>query len=506
MCVLCVPSASCELGLSESTSNAPSLSLAARLVYHAPMADTRPLWVKLHFRDADPDANPFRVELDWNGDVDSATKAIIQTGQLGVPSWQLKLHHSSREGIKLKPPTYSTPLNPMDALSAALPSPLPPDYVLLVAVSGAPAAAGTGSGGGADIAAMFGSLMSASAESTKAVQSLLVQAKTVSFSKASPKLASQAMISLVIGTGGRLFLPDLEHYMPAAASLTPYEWGARESETDASKQLLPLLQSWVVTDARPPIPNLFLDVQGLASHMPIELHVESVAVFKGMPDMIVAARGVGFPGEASPTTSAAVVAVDWKTRTALSKHSDIMAIGHVHALAFARASNFAVGKPVFFTDMHSGFRGWIVLDSSLYYLHPDDRPLTLAEGVALIRYFLAAQAGGLVASVEGGALVCVPRTLGAGAGDFSAPPSPAPPASSGGDGSRGGSRAKGARRHKGGRGRTSGHIISRAASPEGGGSDLDEDFSTVVMSIAAAREEGGGVPHLVFGREFSEVV
>ena len=296
-------------------------------------------------------------------------------------------------------------------------------------------------------------------ENTSLIQSLVVEVETpsISFSNVSRKNASDAMISLDVGPGGRLVLPDLEQYMPAAASLTPFEWGARESETDASKQLLPLLQSWVVTGARPPIPNLFLDVQGLAHDMPIELHVEHVAVFKGMPDAIVAARGIGREEEASPTTSAAVVAVDWKTPTTLSKYSDIVAIGHVLALAFARNSNFAVGKPVFFSDMHSGFRGWIILNSTLYYLHPDDRDLTLAEGVALIRYFLAAQSDGRVASVEAGSLVCVSRPPGAGAG------------------------------------------VPRDVSPESDGSDHEDDLATLIMSIAAAREQGGGVPHLTFG-------
>jgi len=35
-----------------------------------------------------------------------------------------------------------------------------------------------------------------------------------------------------------------------------------------------------------------------------------------------------------------------------------------------------------------GFRGWIVFGEYLYELHPADRDLTLAEGVALIRFFL----------------------------------------------------------------------------------------------------------------------
>ena len=328
-------------------------------------------------------------------------------------------------------------------------------------------------------------------------KSLVVQVKTrsVQFSKASPKLASQALDSLCLGTGGRLRLPDLEQYMPSSALLTPYEWGPRESENQASSRLLPLLKSWVVTDARPAVSNMFMDVQRLASNMPIELFVENVANFKGMPDMIVAGRAIGREEEASPTTSAAVVAVDWKTPAALSKTSEIMAIGHVHALAFAQASSFLAGKPVFFTDLRSGFRSWIVLDSTLYYLHPDDRLLTLAEGVALIRYFLAAQGDGRVVSREAGSLVCALPSRGAVVDVPSAPP----PAYRGGVSGGVGGRVEGTGHRGGGGVHTSGHIVSRDVCPESNGSDDDDDFSAVVKSIAAAREAGGGVPHLVFG-------
>lgn len=64
--------------------------------------------------------------------------------------------------------------------------------------------------------------------------------------------------------------------------------------------------------------------------------------------------------------------------------------------AVVLAGEGAYGSPAFVTDLSTGFRCWIVVDSILFRLHPADIPgpprvcgfLTLAEGVALIRYFI----------------------------------------------------------------------------------------------------------------------
>ena len=85
----------------------------------------------------------------------------------------------------------------------------------------------------------------------------------------------------------------------------------------------------------------------------------------------------------------------------MSEESTITAIGRIQAMAFAAAGR---AVPVFFTDLVGGFRGWIVIGGRLFNLHPPERDLTLAEGVALIRLFLeraTAEEGVLVA---GGAL------------------------------------------------------------------------------------------------------
>jgi hypothetical protein len=69
----------------------------------------------------------------------------------------------------------------------------------------------------------------------------------------------------------------------------------------------------------------------------------------------------------------------------MSEMNAIIAVGRIQAIAFAEGGS---AVPVFLTDLAGGFRAWIVINSALYELHPPDRALTLAEGVALIRLFL----------------------------------------------------------------------------------------------------------------------
>jgi hypothetical protein len=74
--------------------------------------------------------------------------------------------------------------------------------------------------------------------------------------------------------------------MPDEADIRPYAW-TLQSERQAAPYLLERLKGWVQNKANPPVLNLFLNVQGRAEHSAMQVPVEGVANFSGMPDAIV---------------------------------------------------------------------------------------------------------------------------------------------------------------------------------------------------------------------------
>ena len=309
------------------------------------------------------------------------------------------------------------------------------------------------------------------------------------FSKVSGTCVSRAAMALEVEVKGHLHLPDLSPYMPAAADVRAYVWGANEKETAASPHLLALLSSWVKFGAVPPIANAFFDVQPLASYSPMELVVEDVGTFRGMPDAIAPRSAVGLAEELQPVSSSAVVSVDWKTPSAFANVGAVASIGHIQAMAFASKRK---SVPVFFTDMMSGFRCWIVIANGLYYLHPGDC-LTLCEGVALMRYFLArSEVDGSTAKVVDGALRVDNLPI---ASPLLPPSSFGSSAAGGGSGSLGGGgskgKSKGSGRGCGGHVRTSATLLTPGDS---GCDDSDADISPeTIRDIAVALSEGGGM-------------
>ena len=185
-----------------------------------------------------------------------------------------------------------------------------------------------------------------------------VTTPTVAISAASQAIVSRAMATLAITVGGRLLIPGLDDFMPG--TLEAFAWQGL-AERAASRSLLPLLRRWVVAGANPPVHNMFLDIQPLASSDPVVVPVSGVAIFRGMPDLAIIKAAVQRPEEATPIPASAVVTVDWKTHDAFNVKSSIAAIGQVQALAFAYRSNFDRGLPIFLTDMCCGFRCWIVI-------------------------------------------------------------------------------------------------------------------------------------------------
>lgn len=328
------------------------------------------------------------------------------------------------------------------------------------------------------------------------------QMKDYNFSTVSASVASSAAEALEVSVSGLLRLPDLSPYMPAAADVVAYRWSPNEKETAASPHLLALLSTWVKVGAAPPIGSTFFDVQPFASHSPMQLVVEDVGTFRGMPDAIAPRSAVGKIEELQPVSSSAVVSVDWKTPSAFALAAKIAAMGRIQALAFASKRK---SVPVFITDMATGFRCWIVIANRLYYLHSGDS-LSLVEGVALMRYFLArSEVDGSAPRVVDGAL-CVdvppvapippPSSLGS-----------APAGSSSGGGGGGGSGGGGSGRRGGGTvGGSAGKSLggggadgrARPASlltpARSGSDDSDAEISPeTIGAIAAALAEGGGV-------------
>lgn len=241
----------------------------------------------------------------------------------------------------------------------------------------------------------------------KEMFSALVQQKKMeeyAFSAVSFTNVTKAIGCLGYPLKGRLAFPDLSPHMPLPTDIDPYVWAERQKEVDAAPELLRRLASWVKGRANPPIPNIFFDVQALAAKSPMQITVDEVGRFSGMPDVIVPYPSVDSFLELSPITMSAIVSIDWKSAKAFRDVKKMTAIGHIQALAFGELCPWPV--PVFLTDMATGFRCWIVIKRALYYLHPSDALLSLAEGVALMRYFLSHSDGeGSSFRVSNGTLV-----------------------------------------------------------------------------------------------------
>ena len=323
------------------------------------------------------------------------------------------------------------------------------------------------------------------------------------FSKVSGNCVSRAVEALEVAVKGNLRLPDLSPYMPAAADVRAYTWGANEKETAASPHLLALLSGWVKRGAMPPIGNRFFDVQSLASHSPMELVVEDVGTFRGMPDAVAPRSAVGVAEELQPVSSSAVVSVDWKTPGAFSSAGAVASIGHIQAMAFASKRK---SVPVFFTDMVSGFRCWIVIANGLYYLHPGGC-LSLCEGVALMRYFLVrSEIDGSTAKAVDGTLhvdnlpvassLPPPSSFGSGGGSGGGGGGGSGSRVGGDDGtgSKGESKGSGGGDGGGGRVRTSSSLLTPGDSACADSADSDADISPeTIRDIAVALSEGGGM-------------
>ena len=378
---------------------------------------------------------------------------------------------------------------------------------LAAVLSGLAAGQGELLAAGGELRAVLSGLAAGQGELLAAMRALAVvhhaPVRQVPFSKASTTLAAAAMTAVGLGIGGRLALPaDLPRYMPPG-ELAPFEWatggGDEKQEAAASPTLLGLLEGWVRHGAEPPVTNLFLDVR---TGPLMRMEVEGVADFTGLPDAIVAWRGIESPEEAQPYTAAAAFSVNWKRRSVMAGHrGQVAATARVQTLAMASTCAYTHGQPVFFTDLATGFRCWLVLDSKLYCLHGADADLSLAQGVALMRYLLARSAQGDALRVVDQALTSsareqqrevgprVPAPPVGGAGRAAAQPALGGSAGGGGGGGGGGRAAAS-------KSRGAGAVDDGLGSPESedtvGDDGVDVDFRTLALSIARDLARGGG--------------
>ena len=210
----------------------------------------------------------------------------------------------------------------------------------------------------------------------------------IAFSAASPTIVDKMLRQMSIHEAGGMDLPPLAELTPSADALQPYSWPAGRSESQASTQLLGLLESWVKFNCSSVIPNVFTDVQGYARHAPMEFVSAGVGNFRGVPDMVILHKGLTKDDTIAPLSNC-VMAVDWKKPSSFRDASN-KPQGVLQAVGFSQLVDSEVGPPVFFTDMATGFRCWQMIGGELYFYRGADgtSTLSLAEGVALIRYFL----------------------------------------------------------------------------------------------------------------------
>ena len=247
--------------------------------------------------------------------------------------------------------------------------------------AGAAAAAG---GGAADLAAEFRAFR---LETTTKLDTVIKQSKEISgvFSGASQTDAMNFARDENIRQGGRLELPALAS---CAVSPVPYTWGGR-SETQASRTLRDSLQAWTCEGASPPINVCFLNTENLTRAPLVAAH--EGATYTGVPDLVTLLPGLGV--DTVTVFQSASSSWDWKTEKKFTeKRSAVAGQAVLQLLAFSRLTIDGCTVPVFFTDMSTGVRCWIMVDKVVYTFHGDGggpNDLSLERGILLLRYFIA---------------------------------------------------------------------------------------------------------------------
>lgn len=80
--------------------------------------------------------------------------------------------------------------------------------------------------------------------------------------------------------------------------------------------------------------------------------------------------------------------IDWKILEKFRQKKTIARIAILQALALADQRDGKHCQPVFFTDLQTGFRCYIIINRRVHTFHPPTSELSLESGIALMRYFI----------------------------------------------------------------------------------------------------------------------
>jgi len=219
-----------------------------------------------------------------------------------------------------------------------------------------------------------------------------VSTEDKAFTRATTGMVNQLLYKRGLREGVLALPATIGDFYPTTA-LSAFSWtrdGALKKamgEPEASKVLLPLLRSFIEDGATPAVINPIVDVQNLSATAPMVVEEAGIANFKGVPDIVILRNGLDSP--VGLPFSSTVVSVDWKTPEAMNERGVIQNLGYLHAIALSERTSSAVNPPAFFTDMVSRVRAWELVGSTIYALHPAQGDLTLREGVALMRFYIA---------------------------------------------------------------------------------------------------------------------
>jgi hypothetical protein len=207
-----------------------------------------------------------------------------------------------------------------------------------------------------------------------------VTTPSVAFSKVSPRhftgLLSERGIRTVAAP-----LPDLTEFsLPAPRA---FVWPADPDENRSAPALKSLLEALVQSDRPVGEQRHFADIHSDRSRL---YHCEQPGVgkFTGVPDLLILGDGIGPEDEILFSCDCIV---DWKKPATFAGEKPLIA-RQGGVLALAAAGDELNGPPVFFTDMATGMRCFMLVDGTLWKFHRNHADLSLRDGIALIRYFL----------------------------------------------------------------------------------------------------------------------
>jgi hypothetical protein len=295
-----------------------------------------------------------------------------------------------RGARRKRPFVFGAPLFVVVArpLSLTLP-PLPPLRRPPFGIAAPPAALGAGAGDGGASNTVVLSNIEKHLEGLTLSMATLQRVHAVKegvFSKVSSTAALEFTASTCMHQGGRIPLPaSLSDFGTVTAE--PFAWHGL-TEPQASPFLRQLLRKWLNTGATTDVEVCFVNTEPLAK-APLVAESET-ARYTGVPDVVTLRTGLD--KETQTTWPDSSTSWDWKQQTVfIGNRMKVAAQAILQVAAFARFSDDGKSSiPVFFTDMATGIRCWIMVEGVIYTFHQGGGPdLSLQDGIRLFRYFIA---------------------------------------------------------------------------------------------------------------------